>query len=131
MKIDMRRLTLVLFAAGLVFGQQAIAGKSIYRWVDENGVAHYGDQPNASAERMRVRDGKAVGPSDEEKQETEEMATLRKEQCAMATSRYEEYNGSVRLIEKDDFGKERELSPEERLSAIAKARKDVEAYCEN
>lgn len=105
------------------------ASAEIYRWVDDNGVTHYGDRPSAGAETVRIRHGKAVGPSDEEKAETAELAALREDQCKMAQERFEEYNSSARLVEKDDFGKERELSSEEKLAAIAKAQSDVSAYC--
>ena len=111
----------------LAIGAQANA--EIYRWVDEKGVTHYGDRPSADAEPVRIRHGKAVGPTDEEKAETAELAALREDQCEMAKERFEEYNSSARLVEKDDFGKERELSSEEKLAAIAKAQSDVKAYC--
>ena len=110
-------------------GASLPAVAEIYRWVDEDGVTHYGDRPAANAEHVRIRDGKPVSPTKEEKAETVELAALREEQCEMAQSRYKEYSSSDRLIEQDDFGKKRELSPDERLAAIAKAKSDVDAYC--
>lgn len=46
----MRRLlfTLILLAAG------AALAATVYRWVDENGVVHYSDQPHANAEKVHV-----------------------------------------------------------------------------
>lgn len=120
---------IISLVALVLLGGSVTAQAEIYRWVDEKGVAHYGDQPASDAERVRIRRGKAVGPNEEEKAETAELSALREEQCEMAQSRFKEYNNSSRLIEKDDFGKERELSAEERLAAIAKAQGDVQAYC--
>lgn len=101
----------------------------IYRWVDENGITHYGDRPATNADTVRVKKGKVVGPSPEERAEMAELAALREEQCEMAKARYAEYSSSDRLMEQDATGKKRELSHEERLAAIAKAKSDKEAYC--
>src|ERR1700745_1905600 len=32
----------------------ALAGATVYRWTDENGVVHYSDQPHANAAKMHV-----------------------------------------------------------------------------
>jgi hypothetical protein len=32
----------------------ALFAASVYRWVDENGVVHYSDQPHANAEKVQV-----------------------------------------------------------------------------
>jgi hypothetical protein len=49
----MRRLlfTLISLAASLT-----LAATTVYKWVDENGVIHYSDQPHANAEKVRVKD---------------------------------------------------------------------------
>lgn len=41
--------TLLLLAAPLALAQ------TVYRWVDENGVVHYSDQPHPSAEKIHVK----------------------------------------------------------------------------
>ncbi len=120
--------TIALISAIALLSAPLAQARDIYRWVDEEGVAHYGDRPTPGSEPVPVRNGKPVAPSGKDA-ESEEMAKLRENQCQLAKTRYAEYNASARMVEKDDFGKERELSAEERLQAIAKAKSDVEAYC--
>jgi hypothetical protein len=47
----MRRLlfTLILFSAPLALAT------TVYKWVDENGVVHYSDQPHPNAEKVQVQ----------------------------------------------------------------------------
>src|SRR5215469_5432068 len=46
----MRRLafTLIAFACSVAFAT------TIYKWVDENGVVHYSDQPHANAQKLQI-----------------------------------------------------------------------------
>ena len=46
----MRRLafTLIAFACSVAFAT------TIYKWVDENGVIHYSDQPHANAQKLQI-----------------------------------------------------------------------------
>src|SRR5215472_9694670 len=55
----MRRLafTLLLLVCSL-----ALAA-TVYRWVDENGVVHYSDQPHPNAEKMQVHAAQSYKPS--------------------------------------------------------------------
>jgi Domain of unknown function (DUF4124) len=41
----------------------ALAGATVYRWTDENGVVHYSDQPHANAEKMHVNAAQTYKPS--------------------------------------------------------------------
>lgn len=123
-------LSSLLLAVALITAPGPAMSETIYRWVDSEGIKHYGDRPVPHADSVRVRDGKPVPSSKKENSEDEEMTQLREEQCQLAKARYGEYSESNRMIEKDAFGKERELSPEERLAAIAKAKNDVETYCD-
>jgi len=41
----------------------ALAGATVYRWVDENGVVHYSDQPHANAEKLRVNAAQTYKPA--------------------------------------------------------------------
>src|SRR5579885_1213618 len=51
--ISMRRLlvTIILLASGTAF-----AATTVYRWVDEQGVVHFSDQPHPGAQKLRVED---------------------------------------------------------------------------
>jgi hypothetical protein len=42
--------TLMFLACSL-----ALAGATVYKWTDEDGVVHYSDQPHANAEKMKVQ----------------------------------------------------------------------------
>jgi len=42
-------VTLMLFACSLALAQ------TVYKWVDENGVVHYSDQPHPNAEKIHVK----------------------------------------------------------------------------
>ncbi len=41
----------------------ALAGATVYRWTDENGVVHYSDQPHANAEKLHVQAAQTYKPS--------------------------------------------------------------------
>lgn len=43
--------TLILFACSVT-----LAATTVYKWVDENGVTHYSDQPHENAAKVEVRD---------------------------------------------------------------------------
>lgn len=43
--------TLTLFACSVAF-----AATTVYKWVDENGVTHYSDQPHENAAKVEVRE---------------------------------------------------------------------------
>ncbi len=125
------RVSILLAAAmALLFSTFAISG-NIYRWVDDKGVAHYGDRPDVGAEVVRVRNGKPVPPPNTQgKEQTEdELAEIRSNQCEKARKRYSQFESSDRIVETDAFGKKRELSAEERLTSIARAKGDIASYC--
>jgi hypothetical protein len=55
----MRTLAFTLFL--LVCG--AALAATVYRWVDEDGVVHYSDQPHPNAEKMQVHAAQTYKPS--------------------------------------------------------------------
>lgn len=61
--LAMRTLALALAAALL---SPLAASQEIYRWVDENGVVHYSDQPGPGAERITIAGQIARTPSESE-----------------------------------------------------------------
>jgi len=48
-----RALTIIL---GSVILAPALASTTVYRWVDEQGIVHFSDQPHPGAVKMRVED---------------------------------------------------------------------------
>src|SRR5262249_61617017 len=55
----MRRLAFTLL---LLVCSVALAA-TVYRWVDEDGVVHYSDQPHANAEKLQVHAAQTYKPS--------------------------------------------------------------------
>src|SRR5215813_14419598 len=55
----MRRLAFTLL---LLVCSVALAA-TVYRWVDEDGVVHYSDQPHPNAEKMQVHAAQTYKPS--------------------------------------------------------------------
>lgn len=45
---------LVLVTMAFCLAHDAVADNEIYRWVDEDGVVHFGDQPNTSGESETI-----------------------------------------------------------------------------
>ena len=41
----------------LALAAPAFAGQTVYKWVDEKGVTHFSDQPNAGAEKVEMSSG--------------------------------------------------------------------------
>ena len=41
----------------------ALAGATVYRWVDDQGVVHYSDQPHANAEKLHVNAAQTYKPT--------------------------------------------------------------------
>ena len=48
-----RALTIIL---GSIVLAPALASTTVYRWVDEQGIVHFSDQPHPGAQKMRVED---------------------------------------------------------------------------
>jgi hypothetical protein len=60
-----RLLTLVASLAALsLLAGVAAASTTVYKWIDENGVVHYSDQPHPNAEKMQVEGVQTYKPTD-------------------------------------------------------------------
>jgi hypothetical protein len=46
----------ILFTLISIACSVAYAGTTVYKWVDDNGVTHYSDQPHEKAQKVQVRD---------------------------------------------------------------------------
>lgn len=56
----MRQVT-ILGIAALLAGNCVQAAEEVYRWVDEDGVIHYSDQPHPGAEKLVIEGAPAPG----------------------------------------------------------------------
>lgn len=127
----------------------------VYKWIDEEGITHYGEQapadyeyelvttsgaPPADAEKAKARLEKARAARAEEKEKTldyaaqqklrDEEAKIRKENCDSAKSNLKtiEENARVRIL--GDDGEFRYLSEEERQQQIDRAKEIISNNCE-
>jgi hypothetical protein len=146
-------LNRVLALLILSLPQPLPSAAEIYKWTDENGKVHYGDQPDGEnavqvhVSKEPVRDGaleqrmenqqQLLDVFDEERQRNkqsvlEQKAALEKRQfnCQTAKKNLEAMVNSSRVYEKTgDPYNPKILSDEEREAATSRARKDVAAWC--
>ncbi|MFW5969480.1 MAG: DUF4124 domain-containing protein [Halofilum sp. (in: g-proteobacteria)] len=132
-----------------------LAAEAIYRWVDEDGVTHYSQQPPPSRDASRVRVNR---PPDEEVQrerremeETRERLESRREErrkgeqaareeaedrkrreqrCADLRSSLKRLTENRRLLVPDGEGDVRRMPEEERQQRADKRRRQIEEQCE-
>ncbi len=152
--MDRKRLLQLLILLALLVSTVAVSAE-VYRWVDENGRAHYGDRPPADVEQsdeVKIHDQKLSSEpvnvdrkqaqqrlleqyrreremkkkqADKELQERQE----RKKRCASAKSTLAQYQHSI-LYDRFPDQEPRFLTTEEQQAEIAKVRKEVEKWCE-
>jgi hypothetical protein len=58
--MQMRTLVFTLMS---IVCSLALAGVTVYRWVDEQGIVHYSDQPHANAEKVHVNAAQTYKPA--------------------------------------------------------------------
>lgn len=148
--------TPVLFGLllGLVFSVPAHAAE-IYKWIDEDGVTHYGQEPPPSADAKRV--GVDSPPDEEVERERQEMEDTgeeleanrearreaereerrsaeereqRERRCADLRESLKKLTENRRLLVPDGEGDVRRLPEEERQERVAERRRQIEENCE-
>lgn len=150
----MTKLSTCLIGALLAAGFATAASAEIYRWVGDGGLTHYGDRPPPGANAVRVQPetgnfGSFPAPraaaTESEEPAAEEAGTesasgdvdspertarIRGEQCAKARERLENYSNAAQIQIRQEDGGTRDMTPEERVQAIARAESDVAHFCE-
>ena len=139
-------LALTVPAAGLA--------SDIYKWVDEDGVVHFGDRPAEDAQvetvqvaseptdpaevRARVEArrsaraetaGDAAATQDLTEKEIEAQERERAEKCTQFKERLQKFLTSRRLYREDENGERVYLNEEETLAARADVQEKVLEYC--
>jgi Domain of unknown function (DUF4124) len=61
----MRRLLFTLMTAASLAGAVAAASTTVYKWVDEDGVVHYSDQPHPNAQKLQLEGVQTYKPTDQ------------------------------------------------------------------
>lgn len=117
------------------------ASAGAYRWVDENGKVHYGDQPPAGAQRLQTppkpaqpRDSstddkrkrpQATPPADKGAYKSASFDEI----CQELTARLERYRSAPHMAVADDDGQPRNLDAQERQDLIDKTQQQADAAC--
>lgn len=130
MRAVLLMFTLLLIAAG---GDARAAGA--YRWVDQDGKVHYSDQPRAGAVAVKARPGASVQapakPQTAKDEEDPEVAADRRiADCARRKEQLESYQKSVRIVEKNNLGEEREYTAEDKARLIEITEQQIAETCE-
>lgn len=148
------RTAVIIVALMLAIGGDAQA-KKIYKWVDENGKTHYGDNAPrdiGAAQEVHVPNTPAVDAGvntrqqrterllDSYKQDRYEKRELRqaaaeakkkrKANCAIAKESQYEYAHAQTLYRRDADGNRINLTDEEYAAAIAELQAEVDEWCD-
>ncbi len=143
------RNTLIAIALSMLCSH-AMAAK-LYKWVDENGVTQFSQQPpaNDQYERMNVTAPPKLGsdmapaaadtPNEEETQTGEgdaaakkaerEQQAMREAQCAKLREDLTTLENNPRLGRTNEAGEMERIGEDDRQAMMAKAREDLAAYC--
>ena len=151
-------LVAIFLAAFVLTAPDAIAKDSVYRWVDDKGVVHFGDQPAdaANAEKVDINPGEAESapaasdverdaiyaqpsePSaaqqqrDERAKNRQEAAELKDAVDAGCKQRREivaQLEPSTRVIVRGEDGEVYRLDDNERLKALDEAKAYIAVKC--
>ncbi len=141
-------------ALGLALATPLQAGE-IYKWVDEEGVTHYSQEPPPSGDATRVgvdappdeelererREMEATGErlkaQREERREAEQQGRKNAEEreqseqrCADLRSSLKKLTENRRLLVPDGEGGVRRMPEEERQERVAERRRQIDEHCE-
>lgn len=142
------RFSLMLFLFSMAFMSSTQAAK-IYRWVDENGTAHYSQNPprELQSETLNIRaTSKGTASSNSvktninnaEKTESKEAESLTAEHspedkakyCQQSKNLLQQMNGNTNRRFAQEDGSFRKLSEEEIADYRNKAQKGISDYCQ-
>ena len=111
----------------------AQATERVYKWVDAEGVVHYGQQPpaEARAEAIKVQKGYSTSDPDAAVELTEEQkkAAADAETCRVATENYKTLSSTGEVKRVDEYGETHTMSQEDKESEAARAKSAMERFC--
>jgi hypothetical protein len=155
-----KNLMIVFVAAFVLMATDAIAEDTVYRWVDDQGVVHFGDRPNdaANAEKLEIQSTETTSPapgSDVERDDIyaqpEGPSRAQQQREARAESRAEaavladaiaagcdqrrqivsQLEPSTRVMVRGEDGEVYRLDDNERLKALDEAKAYIAEKCDN
>jgi len=111
----------------------AQAAERVYKWVDAEGVVHYGQQPpaEAKAEAIKVQKGYSTSDPDAAVELTEEQkkAAADAETCRVATENYKTLSSTGEVKRVDEYGETHTMSQEDKDAEKARAKSAMERFC--
>lgn len=135
----------------LLMLSNAVTAAGVYKWIDADGVIHYGDRPSPDAVQMRVKNRPEADPGlsqrnekrnrllnvlKEERQEKHEQIMLlakdkaeRKERCLKAQEKLDQYQTAGFLYRLDEQGNRNVLGEDEHKQAVEMAKNEVSDWC--
>lgn len=115
-----------------LLGFNSVAISAVYRWVDENGITHYGDRRVPSSKKISIarmtkrRVAEAVewtGPIDQAFLDSVEQ------QCSVAKDRLRVYRSAGEVYVRDSEAPSRLVARSKAKDFISTMKADVERYC--
>ena len=135
-----------------VWAPQSAAGEEIYRWVDDNGIVHFGDRPpeQADVETISIPQSKVQPSANQEEaqdpqpnlaqQLREERAEARRkreanaeitaESCAKAREVVSQLEPMTRVMVTHEDGTVTRMDDNDRLETLGKAKAFVAENCD-
>jgi hypothetical protein len=154
-------ILVLLIVASAILATDATAEDEIYRWVDENGVVHFGDRPpaNAEADQVSIQTSKisnTAPPSDsnsadpyassasepsvaqqlrdaraEKRAEAAEKEKIVAEACAQRRTIVSQLEPSTRVMVQLEDGTVARMDDDVRLETLNEANAYISANCKN
>ncbi len=145
-----KRLITHIITASFILLIQSPSHAEVYKWVDEEGQVHYGEQPgNPGAETVPIRTNETTTPrtmnkdeidivksdieaKDKKKKEAEEQKKVNQDKrkwCKEARSDLQAISSRGRMREINEKGEYIVLSEEQRQQRISAAKKKEREFC--
>jgi len=109
------------------------AAERVYKWVDAEGVVHFGQQPpaEAKAEAIKVQQGYSTKDTEAPAELTaeEKQAAADAETCRTATENHKTLSGAGEVTRVDEYGEKHTMSQEEKDAEAARAKAAMERFC--
>ena len=141
------RKTLIALTFGLL--SSVVTAEQMYRWVDDQGVPQFGQQPPEGKAYQRmdissppppggtlrapaplpVKDDSQTRTAEDSTTTDKVLAARRAEQCAKIRSNLQTMEQNPRLSKTTDAGEIVRIGEDERQEMMAQARADLEEFC--
>lgn len=124
-----------LVAAVMVFGSALAAfdtqARSVYRWVDKNGLVHYDDTNSGGTKMTREYMDDRVIPDEPEWKGVipGELVAEVKQRCSNASERLANYRAAPVIYGRDPSGNVYTLSPNQSRLMLAEIQAEADRYC--